>query len=48
MAEVVTAFDQARHGRLPTPDPLTLVDAEICDGYWFGRPGMDNTRTMTS
>jgi len=46
MAEVVTAFDQARHGRLATPDPLALVDAEICDGYWYGRPGMDNTRTM--
>jgi collagenase-like PrtC family protease len=47
MAEVVKAFDQSRHGRLATPDPLTLVDAEICDGYWYGRPGMDNTRTMT-
>ncbi|MGE6582057.1 U32 family peptidase [Vreelandella aquamarina] len=46
MADVVNAFDQARHGRLPTPDPLTLVDAEICDGYWYGRPGMDNTHTM--
>ena len=47
MAEVVKAFDQARHGRSATPDPLALVDAEICDGYWYGRPGMDNTRTMT-
>lgn len=45
MAEVVSAFNQARQGRLPIPDPLTLVDAEICDGYWYGQPGMDNTRT---
>ncbi|WP_404377688.1 U32 family peptidase [Vreelandella aquamarina] len=48
MAEVVSAFDQARHGKLPKPDPLTLVDADICDGYWHGRPGMDNTRRMTT
>lgn len=44
MAEVVAAFDAARRGELPAPDPLALVDAEICDGYWHGRPGMDNTR----
>lgn len=44
MAEVVAAFDAARRGELPAPDPLSLVDAEICDGYWHGRPGMDNTR----
>lgn len=48
MAEVVNAFDQARHGQLPPPDPLTLVEAEICDGYWHGRPGMDNTRTVSN
>ncbi|XKH60476.1 U32 family peptidase [Halomonas sediminis] len=46
MAEVVKAFDQARHGKLPAPDPLALVDAEMCDGYWYGRPGMDNSRTQ--
>lgn len=44
MAEVVSAFDAARRGALPAPDPLALVDAEVCDGYWHGRPGMDNTR----
>jgi collagenase-like PrtC family protease len=44
MAEVVAAFDAARRGKLPDPDPLSLVDAEICDGYWHGRPGMDNSR----
>jgi O2-independent ubiquinone biosynthesis protein UbiV len=44
MAEVVTAFDAARRGEMAAPDPLSLVDAEICDGYWHGRPGMDNSR----
>lgn len=43
MAEVVAAFDAARRGELPAPDPLTLVEAEVCDGYWHGRPGMINT-----
>ena len=43
MAEVVSVFDAARHGTLPAPDPLALVDAEICDGYWHGRPGMAHT-----
>ncbi|MBB3190336.1 U32 family peptidase [Halomonas cerina] len=44
MAEVVVTFDAARRGTLPAPDPLALVDAGLCDGYWHGRPGMDNTR----
>ncbi|QTF92925.1 U32 family peptidase [Halomonas sp. BM-2019] len=44
MAEVVAAFDASRRGELPGPDPLSLVDAEICDGYWHGRPGMDHSR----
>lgn len=48
MAEVIHAFDQARNGRLPPPDPLTLVEADICDGYWYGRPGMDNTRPQAN
>ncbi|SEK75056.1 U32 family peptidase [Halomonas daqiaonensis] len=48
MAEVVSAFHAARRGELPGPDPLRLVDAEICDGYWHGRPGMDNTRGVTA
>ncbi|MGM0914877.1 MAG: U32 family peptidase [Pseudomonadota bacterium] len=47
MAEVVTAFDAARRGELPTPDPLSLVDVEICDGYWHGRPGMDHSRAAS-
>ncbi|WNK19531.1 U32 family peptidase [Halomonas piscis] len=44
MARVVADFDRARRGELAAPDPLSLVDAEICDGYWHGRPGMDYTR----
>ncbi|MDR5866867.1 U32 family peptidase [Halomonas koreensis] len=40
MAEVVAAFDAARRGELPPPDPLRLVDASLCDGYWHGRAGM--------
>ncbi|MCE0732385.1 U32 family peptidase [Halomonas sp. G15] len=47
MAEVVAAFDAARRGKLPTPDPLSLVDVEICDGYWHGRPGMDHSRAAS-
>ncbi|MDY7116340.1 U32 family peptidase [Halomonas sp. SSL-5] len=47
MAEVVAAFDAARRGELPTPDPLSLVDVEICDGYWHGRPGMDHSRAAS-
>jgi len=48
MAEVVAAFDAARRGALPAPDPLALVEAEVCDGYWYGRPGMDNTRAAAA
>ncbi|WP_227369199.1 U32 family peptidase [Halomonas sp. M20] len=48
MAEVVHAFDQARRGELPLADPLALVEAEICDGYWHGRPGMDNSHATIS
>lgn len=44
MADIVAAYDAARRGELPGADPLALVEAEICDGYWHGRPGMDNTR----
>nr|WP_299245856.1 U32 family peptidase [uncultured Halomonas sp.] len=48
MAEVVHAFDQARRGELPPADPLVLIEAEICDGYWHGRPGMDNSHATIS
>ncbi|RTR04472.1 U32 family peptidase [Halomonas nitroreducens] len=42
MAEVVSAFAAARRGELTAPDPLTLVDASLCDGYWHGHPGMSH------
>ncbi|WP_136065980.1 U32 family peptidase [Modicisalibacter radicis] len=48
MAGVVAAFDAARRGELSAPDPLALVEAEICDGYWHARPGMDNSRATTA
>ena len=44
MADVVAAYAAARRGELPHADPLALVEADLCDGYWHGRPGMDNTR----
>lgn len=43
MADVVAAFDAARHGNPPAPGPLSLLETELCDGYWHARPGMDNT-----
>ncbi|GAA3900032.1 U32 family peptidase [Halomonas cibimaris] len=48
MDEVVADFDAARRGELAAPDPLTLIEAEICDGYWHGRPGMEHTRANTA
>ncbi|MCL7930743.1 U32 family peptidase [Halomonas llamarensis] len=47
MSDVVAAFDAARRGELPPPDPLTLVEAETCDGYWYGRPGMAHSQTVS-
>ncbi|SOB78014.1 Collagenase-like protease, PrtC family [Marinobacter sp. LV10R510-11A] len=41
MDEVVRRFDQARRGEAPATDPLQLVEAPPCNGYWYGRPGMD-------
>ncbi|XKE45373.1 U32 family peptidase [Halomonas organivorans] len=40
MAEIVAAYDAARRGEPPAPDPLRLVDASLCDGYWHGGAGM--------
>ena len=40
MAAVVARFDQARRGQLPPADPLALVEAPPCNGYWYGAPGM--------
>lgn len=41
MEEVVRRFDQARRGEVPATDPLQLVEAPPCNGYWYGKPGMD-------
>ncbi|KAA1175955.1 U32 family peptidase [Marinobacter salinexigens] len=41
MAEVVQRFDQVRRGEVPKTDPLQLVEAPPCNGYWYGMPGMD-------
>lgn len=41
MEEVVERFDQVRRGLTPPADPLQLVEAPPCNGYWYGRPGMD-------
>lgn len=41
MEEVVKRFDQVRRGEVPASDPLQLVEAPPCNGYWYGKPGMD-------
>lgn len=40
MAAVVQRFDQVRRGEIPDTDPLQLVEAPPCNGYWYGQPGM--------
>lgn len=40
MAEVVQRFDAVRRGEQPATDPLQLVEAPPCNGYWYGQPGM--------
>ncbi|MCH8498189.1 MAG: U32 family peptidase [Marinobacter sp.] len=44
MAAVVARFDQARRGELPPADPLALVEAPPCNGYWYGEPGRVQVR----
>lgn len=49
MAEVIAAFDAARHAarHAAQPDPATLdrlrtlMPAAPCNGYWHGQPGLD-------
>ncbi|MBW0147331.1 U32 family peptidase [Marinobacter arenosus] len=43
MDEVVRRFDCVRRGQVPEMDPLALVEAPPCDGYWYGRPGMERS-----
>ena len=40
MDDIVSRFHQARQGQLPPQDPLALVEAPDCNGYWYGKPGM--------
>ncbi len=45
MAEVVAVFDAARKRSLQPQDALArlqpLMPAEGCNGYWYGKPGLD-------
>jgi hypothetical protein len=41
MNEVVRRFGQARRGEIPASDPSQLIEAPPCNGYWYGKPGMD-------
>lgn len=45
--EVLAAFDQVRRGQLAAGQAQRLVapwqPAAACDGYWFGRPGMEHS-----
>jgi len=45
MKEIIAAFDAARSGAVPprkaaeTISPL--LPAEACNGYWYGKPGLE-------
>ncbi|WP_144778050.1 U32 family peptidase [Marinobacter maritimus] len=41
MEEVIRRYDQMRRGKVPATDPLQLVEAPPCNGYWYGKAGMD-------
>lgn len=41
MSEVVSHFDQLRHGWTPVESSIPLHEQMDCNGYWFGRPGME-------
>ncbi|WP_417567545.1 U32 family peptidase [Marinobacter sp.] len=41
LEEVVKRFDQVRRGETPAADPLQLVEAPPCNGYWYSKPGME-------
>lgn len=40
MTDVIKRFDLMRHGVMPLRDPLDLVEAPPCNGYWYGTQGM--------
>jgi collagenase-like PrtC family protease len=45
--EVLTIFDRARRGELAAQEANRQISpwlpAQQCDGYWFGRPGMEQS-----
>lgn len=45
MVEVITLFDGVRRGTLPVAQArerlLTLLPDQSCNGYWHGKPGLD-------
>ena len=40
MAEIVSAFDAARHGTTPRPASRDWAPDGLVDGYWFGEAGI--------
>ena len=40
MAEIVAAFDAARHGTTPRPASRDWAPDGLVDGYWFGEAGI--------
>lgn len=40
MPGVIERFDQVRKGEILMQDPLRVVVAPPCNGYWYGQPGM--------
>ncbi|MBV7456911.1 U32 family peptidase [Acidovorax sp. sif1233] len=54
MPQVVAAFDEARHARPPeaacdlVERMQPLMPDLPCDGYWFGRPGLEQGRVRTA
>ncbi|HTN34547.1 MAG TPA: U32 family peptidase [Marinobacter sp.] len=41
MEDVVKRYDVVRRGGIPDLNPLALTEAPPCNGYWYGKPGMD-------
>lgn len=46
MAAVVSQFDRMRSGELPLGQEIPLHAQQDCNGYWFGRPGMDQVNPL--
>jgi O2-independent ubiquinone biosynthesis protein UbiV len=52
MAEVIALFDEVRSRRLPRSQALeqlqTLMPDRACNGYWHGRPGLEQAARTTA